>query len=65
VEWLMYGWSLLHCLPVGMDHDHAAGTGTVMRPGTFEAYAVEAGFTRVETLPIQNFLFRVYRLHAD
>lgn len=64
VEWLMYGWSLLHCLPVGMDHDHAAGTGTVMRPGTLETYAVEAGFNRVETLPIDNFLFRVYRLHT-
>jgi SAM-dependent methyltransferase len=65
VEWLMYGWSILHCLPVGMDHDHAAGTGTVMRPGTLERYALEAGFARVEVLPIENFLFRVYRLWAD
>jgi SAM-dependent methyltransferase len=64
VEWLMYGWSILHCLPVGMNHDHAAGTGTVMRKATLASYAGAAGFTRVETLPIDNFLFRVYRLHG-
>ena len=31
VEWMMYGWSILHCLPVGMTDEDAAGTGTVMR----------------------------------
>jgi SAM-dependent methyltransferase len=63
VEWMMYGWSVLHCLPVGMVGDEPAGTGTVMRPGTLQKYAEAAGFKRVEVLPIDIFFFRVYRLH--
>lgn len=62
VEWLMYGWSILHCLPVGMNDPGAAGTGTVMRPATLEGYAREAGFAAAEVLPIDNMLFRFYRL---
>lgn len=48
------------------DEDHApdAGTGTVMRADTLQRYALEAGFSRVEILPIDNFFFRFYRLHA-
>ena len=62
VEWMMYGWSILHCLPVGMtDHD-AAGTGTVMRTDTLKQYAAQAGFSKVEVLPIEHFFFRFYRL---
>lgn len=59
----MYGWSVLHCLPVGMVGDKPAGTGTVMRPATLRKYAEAAGFKRVEVLPIDIFFFRVYRLH--
>ncbi|MBE9039489.1 methyltransferase domain-containing protein [Oscillatoriales cyanobacterium LEGE 11467] len=65
VEWMMYGWSVLHCLPVGMADGaecHCGGTGTVMRPETLYHYAREAGFSRVEILPIDNFFFRFYRL---
>jgi hypothetical protein len=62
VEWMMYGWSILHCLPVGMTADNAAGTGTVMRTDTLRGYATEAGFRNVEVLPIENFFFRFYRL---
>lgn len=63
VDWMMYGWSILHCLPVGMDHPQAAGTGTVMRPDTLQNYAREAGFRNVEILPIENYFFRFYRLN--
>lgn len=63
VEWLMYGCSVLHCLPVGMCGHQPAGTGTVMRCGTLDAYARQAGFKRMEVLPIQNFMFRFYRLY--
>jgi SAM-dependent methyltransferase len=63
VEWMMYGWSILHCLPVGMVEPPAAGTGTVMRADTLRRYAMEAGFCSVEILPIDNFFFRFYRLH--
>jgi hypothetical protein len=43
VEWMMYGWSVLHCLPVGMVDQPSAGTGTVMRTDTLRGYASEAG----------------------
>ena len=62
VERLMYGYSLMCCLPDGMDHDHSAGTGTVMRPSTLAGYARDAGFAAVETLPIENDFFRFYEL---
>ena len=63
VEWMMYGWSVLHCLPVGMADQPSAETGTVMRTDTMRKYALEAGFRDVEVLPIDNFFFRFYRLH--
>lgn len=62
VEWMMYGWSILHCLPVGMTDEGAAGTGTVMRTDTLKQYAQEAGFSKVDVLPIEHFFFRFYRL---
>jgi 2-polyprenyl-3-methyl-5-hydroxy-6-metoxy-1,4-benzoquinol methylase len=62
VERLMYGFSILHCLPVGMAERPSAGTGTVMRPETLRRYAIEAGFSGVEVLPIENEFWRFYRL---
>lgn len=64
VEWMMYGWSVLHCLPVGMADGPSAGTGTVMRADTLRRYAAEAGLGSVEILPVDNFFFRFYRLNA-
>jgi SAM-dependent methyltransferase len=63
VEWMMYGWSVLHCLPVGLGEHPSVGTGTVMRTNTLRQYAREAGFREVEVLPIDNFFIRIYRLH--
>jgi 2-polyprenyl-3-methyl-5-hydroxy-6-metoxy-1,4-benzoquinol methylase len=62
-EWMMYGWSVLHCLLVGMADKPSAETGTVMRSETFRRYATEAGFSSVEILPIDHFFFRFYRLN--
>ena len=64
VERMMYGFSVLHCLPVGMVETPSAGTGTVMRRPTFRRYAEEAGFRSVDELPIANDFFRFYRLTA-
>ncbi len=67
VEWMMYGWSVLHCLPVGMADGGACycgGTGTVMRTDTLWRYAQAAGFQDIEILPIDNFFFRFYRLYV-
>ena len=62
IERLCYGFSILHCLPVGMVGEGAAGTGTVMRPDTVRRYADEAGFSGFEVLPIENDFYRFYRL---
>jgi 2-polyprenyl-3-methyl-5-hydroxy-6-metoxy-1,4-benzoquinol methylase len=62
MERLYYGFSILHCLPVGMVGEGAAGTGTVMRADTVRRYAEEAGFTGFEVLPIENDFYRFYRL---
>lgn len=62
-EQILYGFSILHCLPVGMLDTPSAGTGTVMRPSALQQYAQEAGFSRVEILPIDHFFFRFYRLY--
>lgn len=64
VEWMMYGFSVLHCLPAGMAEEPSACTGTVMRIDTLRQYARQAGFREVEVLPVENFLFRLYRLHG-
>jgi SAM-dependent methyltransferase len=62
VERFMYGWSVLHCLPVGMADEGSVGTGTVMRSATMRRYAEDAGFTRFEILPVETDFFRFYRL---
>ncbi len=62
VERFMYGWSVLHCLPVGRVDPPALGTGTVMRPETLRRYAREAGFSGVEILPVEHDFWRFYRL---
>jgi SAM-dependent methyltransferase len=61
-ERLHYGFSVLHCLPVGMQGENPAGTGTVMRPDTVRRYAAEAGFERVEIVPIEDKFWRFYLL---
>ena len=62
LERFLYGFSILHCLPVGMVGEGAAGTGTVMRADTVRRYAKDAGFAAVEVLPIENDFYRFYRL---
>jgi SAM-dependent methyltransferase len=62
VEQLMYGVSMLVCLPDGLSHEPSVGTGTVMRPAVLRGYAEQAGFGSVEVLPIEHEMFRFYRL---
>ncbi len=57
-----YAASVVHCLPVGMAEQPSAGTGTVIRPSTLRRYAQEAGFGDIEILPIENDVWRFYRL---
>lgn len=64
VERSMYGFSVLHCLPVSMVEQPSSATGTVMRRATFHAYAEQAGFATIDELPIEHETFRFYRLTA-
>ena len=64
LERLMYAFSVLCCLPAGMAETPSAATGTVMRPTTLRRYAREAGFRRVDVLPIEHDFFRLYLLSA-
>jgi hypothetical protein len=59
---LMYGCSVLVCLPIGLADSPPVGTGTVMRPATLRRYALEAGFQKVEILPVEYGFWRFYRL---
>jgi SAM-dependent methyltransferase len=54
-----YGFSILHCLPVGMIGEDAAETGTVMRPRTVRQHAEAAGFSSLDVPPIDNDFHRL------
>lgn len=62
IEQLLYGFSLICCLPDGRNAAESVATGTVMRRSTFEGYAIEAGFSRVDVLPLENDFYRFYDL---
>jgi 2-polyprenyl-3-methyl-5-hydroxy-6-metoxy-1,4-benzoquinol methylase len=59
---LFYNFSVLHCLPQAMTAPDSAATGTVMTPSTLRGYARDAGYSSVNILPVENPMFRLYRL---
>lgn len=61
IDRLLYGSSVLVCLPTGRAHDHSAGTGAVMRPSVFERYARQAGFTSIGVADVPHPFWRFYR----
>jgi 2-polyprenyl-3-methyl-5-hydroxy-6-metoxy-1,4-benzoquinol methylase len=65
LERLMYGWSIVHCLPVSLADSPSAAIGTVIRRETIHALARDAGFGRVDVLPVDGGFFRIYRLHVS
>jgi 2-polyprenyl-3-methyl-5-hydroxy-6-metoxy-1,4-benzoquinol methylase len=62
VERMMFGWSVVHCLPSAVAEGGHDAVGTALRASTVHRFASEAGFTASEVLPIANDLFRFYRL---
>lgn len=62
VERLMYGFSVLHCLPVGMAEEASVGTGAALRPDALRRHAAAAGLGDVAVLPIDDPLWRFYLL---
>jgi precorrin-6B methylase 2 len=65
LERLMYGWSIVHCLPVAMADSPSLAIGTVMRADTVRSLATDAGLPRVEVVPIDGGFFRLYRLRTQ
>jgi 2-polyprenyl-3-methyl-5-hydroxy-6-metoxy-1,4-benzoquinol methylase len=59
---LYYNFSVLICLPQSMEHPNSKATGAAMTPSTFKKYAKEAGFSKIEILPIEHFIWHFYRL---
>jgi SAM-dependent methyltransferase len=63
VQRALYGFSVLCCLPDSLSHPDSVATGTVIRRDVVERYALDAGFGRVDELPIEDFGFwRFYEL---
>src|SRR5829696_6776494 len=63
-ERLMYGWSILHCLPATLAEDPVEATGTVLRAPTLAGWAAAAGITVVDVVAIDNPFWRFYRLRG-
>ena len=63
-ERLMYGWSVVHCLPSQLAEQPSAAIGTVIRADIVRDIASKAGFPGVRVLPVENDFFRLYRLDA-
>lgn len=62
VERLNYSFSVLHCLPATRAEGTSVEAGTVLRPDTVREYAAQAGYAGCTVLPIENDLWRFYRL---
>jgi SAM-dependent methyltransferase len=62
VERMMFGWSVTHCLPTQLVEQPSTALGTVLRAGTVRDLASQAGYARVDVLPVENDFFRLYRL---
>lgn len=63
VERFMAAVSAVWCTPQGHGPNSEV-VGAVMRAGVFEDLARRAGFTTVETLPIEHPFWRFYQLHS-
>lgn len=59
---LYYNFSVLLCLPQSMAYTNSEATGAAMTPSTFKRYANEAGFSKIDTLSIEHFIWKFYRL---
>jgi hypothetical protein len=62
LERMMYGWSIVHCLPTQMAESPSAAIGTVIREGTVRELAQQAGFAATRVLDVDGGFFRLYEL---
>ena len=56
--------AVTHVLLTHHHGDHVAALGTVMRADTVRDMAAAAGYAQTQILPIENDLFRFYRLRT-
>ena len=59
---IYYNFSVLLCLPQSLNYSNSKATGAAMTPSTFLQYAKDAGFSNVNKLPIEHFLWTFYRI---
>jgi 2-polyprenyl-3-methyl-5-hydroxy-6-metoxy-1,4-benzoquinol methylase len=64
LERMMYGWSIVHCLPTQMVEEPSAAIGTVIREGTVRELAERAGFATTRVLDVDGGFFRLYALEG-
>ena len=57
-----YNFSVLLCLPQSMTYPDSVATGAAMTPSTFKNYAKEAGFSKIDILPVDHLIWQFYRL---
>ncbi len=62
LERLNYGFSVLHCLPATVAEGDGEANGTVMRAPVLARWVEEAGLSGPDILPIDNELWRFYRV---
>lgn len=63
-ERLLYGFSVLNCLPKSLAAPDAEAPGAVLRPAQVERYGLDAGYSTVEPLDLDpaGSVWRFYRL---
>jgi 2-polyprenyl-3-methyl-5-hydroxy-6-metoxy-1,4-benzoquinol methylase len=64
LERMMYGWSIVHCLPTQMVEQPSAAIGTVIRESALRDLAAQAGFSSTRTLDVDGGFFRLYELRV-
>lgn len=62
IERMMFGWSVLHCLPAAKAEPDSAAIGTMIREGLVRQLALSGGFGTVETPDVDGGFFRIYVL---
>jgi hypothetical protein len=65
IERLLYGFSVLHCLPATMAEQPRIANGTVLRAPTMRAWARQAGFADAADLGVEDPFWRHYRLDPE
>ncbi len=62
LERMMYGWSVVHCLPASLAEQPSAAIGTVIRPEMVRTLAADTGFAGVELSDVDGGFFNIYVL---